>query len=184
MEVTDKDDEQPAAAVAQAAAKAPSKAKAALLEAQGLSREERMAALDKAGTKDKRRKMKDQAMNQINSKFADIRKAFHYMDVNGSGKVGKGEIKRAMHMWNLDMADEDLELLLSLLLLGRPISGPLGATGGTPEWPAPWRSSSSTTTLAREGSVSCKASSEARPCCSSQRSSHSDFSVTSCPCTL
>ena len=53
-----------------------------------------------------------QAADAIASRFTDIHKAFQYVDLDGSGTVDEHEIRRALKMWNMPLAAEDVRRLV------------------------------------------------------------------------
>ena len=55
----------------------------------------------------------DMAVFKVAEHFSNMRKAFHYFDVDNSGTVDAKEIRRAMHMFGVELTDEKLELLMS-----------------------------------------------------------------------
>jgi Ca2+-binding EF-hand superfamily protein len=79
----------------------------------GLKRHETMDILHKMGKSSEAQALRDQAQHKISEHFSNMRKAFHFVDVDNSGTVTAQEIKRAMHMWGVDLEDEQLQLLMS-----------------------------------------------------------------------
>ena len=57
--------------------------------------------------------LKNRAITKISEHFSNMRKAFHYVDVDNSGTVDAHEVRRAMHLWGIDMTDEQLEILMA-----------------------------------------------------------------------
>ena len=53
------------------------------------------------------------AMEQINNRFTDMKKAFRFVDTDNSGTLDKKEIRRAMDMWNIPIDDEKLDDLIA-----------------------------------------------------------------------
>ena len=39
------------------------------------------------------------AVTKVSEHFSNMRKAFHYVDVDNNGTINAEEIRRAMHMW-------------------------------------------------------------------------------------
>ena len=70
----------------------------------GMSREEK----EKEG-----RALKSIAERKVSEHFSNMRKAFHFVDVDNSGTVDAKEIRRAMHMWGVDLDDAKLAMLMS-----------------------------------------------------------------------
>jgi len=55
----------------------------------------------------------DMTQNLINSRFADMHKAFHHIDVDNTGYIDAAELKRAMRMWNVELSERELDALMS-----------------------------------------------------------------------
>ena len=53
------------------------------------------------------------AKEALNSRFSDMFKAFQYVDLDRSGRLGKVELKRALDMWNVPVDDETIEELIA-----------------------------------------------------------------------
>ena len=45
--------------------------------------------------------------------WQDMHQAFHYIDVDNSGRVNKKEILRALDLWNIPMAEEDIDQIIA-----------------------------------------------------------------------
>jgi len=53
------------------------------------------------------------AVNQaLSTRFFDLRRAFQYIDVDGSGTVTCKEIERAFKMWNVPVDEEEIRELM------------------------------------------------------------------------
>ena len=50
----------------------------------------------------------------LNSRFADMRKAFQYVDLDGSGTVNRSEIERALKLWNVPLEPGKLDALMAM----------------------------------------------------------------------
>jgi len=57
-------------------------------------------------------KMVTMASEAMNSRFSDMFKAFQYVDLDRSGRLGKEEIRRALDMWNIPIDDAKLDELI------------------------------------------------------------------------
>jgi len=101
-------------AEALAAAQAQQQAAPATPEtAKKMTPQELLEMYDAQGKKDERRGVLDQATMAMNSRFTNMRKAFHFVDVDNDGKVTGKEIQRALHMWGLDLEGEKLDMLVA-----------------------------------------------------------------------
>ena len=49
------------------------------------------------------------AKEGLNSRFADMRKAFKYVDLDNSGTVSRSELENALSLWNVPMTQEKLD---------------------------------------------------------------------------
>jgi len=85
----------------------------ALPEFAGVQKALTRADIVAMGKEKEAKAVKDQAMNQLNLHFTNMRKAFHFVDVDNSGTVDAAEIRRAMHLWGVDLDDETLNLLMA-----------------------------------------------------------------------
>ena len=77
-----------------------------------MTREEVQALMSQDGKKEELGAIKNQAMQAVNSRFGNMRKAFQYLDLDGSGKVGRNEVERALHMWGVPYDPEKLDMLM------------------------------------------------------------------------
>lgn len=50
----------------------------------------------------------------LNARFADMRKAFQYVDLDGSGTLDRAEIDRALQMWGVPMEPAKLDALMAM----------------------------------------------------------------------
>ena len=50
----------------------------------------------------------------LNARFSDMRKAFQYVDLDGSGTLDRSEIERALHLWGLPMEPAKLDALMAM----------------------------------------------------------------------
>jgi len=80
---------------------------------QGHSRDETLKMLEQEGKAKEAKETKNLVVNKVAEHFSNMRKAFHYVDVDNSGTVDAKEIRRAMHMWGIDLSDEQLELVMA-----------------------------------------------------------------------
>ena len=76
---------------------------------EGMSRDEKLKQFDKS----ERSKFKGSAQDAVASRFSNIRKAFQAVDVDNSGKIGRNEIKRALHLWGVPHDEEKLDMLMA-----------------------------------------------------------------------
>jgi len=59
------------------------------------------------------RALKSMAVTKVSEHFSNMRKAFHYVDVDNNGTINAEEIRRAMHMWGMNLDDEKLAMLMA-----------------------------------------------------------------------
>ena len=76
---------------------------------EGMSREEKLNQFDKK----ERSQFKSAATDAVASRFSNIRKAFQAVDVDNSGKIGRNEIKRALHLWGVPHDEDKLDMLMA-----------------------------------------------------------------------
>ena len=57
--------------------------------------------------------MRTALANALAGKFTEIRKAFHFVDVDNSGTVDAKEIKRALHLFNIELPADQLMALMA-----------------------------------------------------------------------
>ena len=50
----------------------------------------------------------------LNTRFADMRKAFQYVDLDGSGTLDRAEIARALDLWGVPMDNRKLDALMAM----------------------------------------------------------------------
>ena len=77
-----------------------------------MTREEVQKLMENEGKKAEMKSVKDSAMNALNSRFGNMRKAFQYLDLDGNGKVSASEVERALHMWGVAYDKEKLAMLM------------------------------------------------------------------------
>ena len=54
------------------------------------------------------------AQDALNSRFADMHKAFQYVDVDGSGTIDRSELERALELWGVPLDKRKVDALWEL----------------------------------------------------------------------
>ena len=54
-----------------------------------------------------------QAQDALNSRFSNMMKAFHYVDLDNSGKLNLEELRRALDLWNIPITDAKIDELMA-----------------------------------------------------------------------
>jgi Ca2+-binding EF-hand superfamily protein len=54
-----------------------------------------------------------QAQDALNSRFSNMMKAFHYVDLDNSGKLNREELRRALDLWNIPITDAKIDELMA-----------------------------------------------------------------------
>lgn len=45
-------------------------------------------------------------------RFGNMIRAFQYADVNGDGRLDENEIRRALHLWNVDLTEDKMQAVI------------------------------------------------------------------------